>query len=47
VGVVACGFSNSHSTALIEGYSNRSYSGKPILLLTDRETGPKLIVGGP
>ena len=46
VGVVACGFSNSHSTALIEGYSNRSYSGKPILLLTDRETGPKLIVGG-
>ena len=46
VGVVACGFSNSHSTALIEGYSNRSYSGKPILLLTDWETGPKLIVGG-
>ena len=46
MGVVACGFSNSHSTALIEGYSNRSYSGKPILLLTDRETGPKLIVGG-
>ena len=46
VGVVACGFSNSHSTALNEGYSNRSYSGKPILLLTDRETGPKLIVGG-
>ena len=46
VGVVACGFSNSHSTALTEGYSNRSYSGKPILLLTDRETGPKLIVGG-
>jgi len=46
VGVVACGFSNSHSTALNEGYSNRSYSGKPILLLTDWETGPKLIVGG-
>ena len=46
MGVVACGFSNSHSTALNEGYSNRSYSGKPILLLTDRETGPKLIVGG-
>ena len=46
MGVVACGFSNSHSTALIEGYSNRSYSGKPILLLTDWETGPKLIVGG-
>ena len=46
MGVVACGFSNSHSTALNEGYSNRSYSGKPILLLTDWETGPKLIVGG-
>ncbi len=46
MGVVACGFSNSHSTALREGYSNRSYSGKPILLLTDRETGPKPIVGG-
>ena len=46
MGVVACGFSNSHSTALNGGYSNRSYSGKPILLLTDRETGPKLIVGG-
>ena len=46
MGVVACGFSNSHSTALKEGYSTRSYSGKPILLLTDWETGPKLIVGG-
>ena len=46
MGVVACGFSNTHSTALNGGYSNRSYSGKPILLLTDWETGPKLIVGG-